>query len=220
MVEFRCSSPLIHVRDRQSVIDAGEASHHVYGVVSGCVAECQYRVDGSRHIVAFHFPGDLFGLTWSGQSQWSAEATCRTVLEPIELKSLAHGLALECQLKDMLIAQLVRQQQAYDAHLAMLARTTTAERMAAFILELSERFRQNGQPTLMVQLPMRRADIADHLGMSVETVSRSLGELKLAGLIALPRTNTIAITNAGQLAALANREDVPAGPLRKRAIAA
>jgi CRP-like cAMP-binding protein len=218
--DMRCCNPLMQLRDRQTLLEAGEASHHIYAVVSGCVAECQYRVDGSRHIVAFHFPGDLFGLSWTGYSQWSAEATCKTVIEPIELKSLAHGLGLDCQLKELLVEQLQRQQQAYDAHLAMLARTTTAERLAAFILELSERIQQNGQPSLNVQLPMRRADIADHLGMSVETVSRSLGELKLAGLIELPRTNTIIITQHDRLEAVANRDEVWISRMKKRVIAA
>ncbi len=204
---FNCSSLPLALNDRQTLFEAGEACGHVYLIQSGCIAECQYRLDGSRHIVAFHLAGDMVGLTWTGLYPWSAEATSATTAVPIELRSLAMAMTIDCRLREVLAAQLARQQQGIDQHLAMLARTTAPERMAAFILDLQQRLSSGGASPRRVPLMMRRADIADHLGISVETVSRSLGELKLQGAIRLPTVTTLEIADAGKLAAIANRDE-------------
>jgi CRP/FNR family nitrogen fixation transcriptional regulator len=153
--------------------------------------------DGRRQIAAFHFPNDAFGLELRAEHKLSAEAiTDVTVVvfrrdAVIELterdKEAAQGLWL------MTARQL---QEAQDRGLLLVK--NAQERVAAFLLEMAARM----PPGNAVNLPMSRQDIANYLGLTIETVSRTLTQLETDGIIDLPTSRRVILCNQSLLAHL------------------
>jgi CRP-like cAMP-binding protein len=171
-----------------------------FRVVSGAIRSCKLLTDGRRHVGEFFLPGDFIGLDADASYMFTAEAvTDTTVLR----YSRRHVDALAWQeprigrslLKIVCHGLLVAQQQ-----MVLLGRKTADERIASFILGLAER---GGAPN-RVSLPMSRSDIGDHLGLTMETVSRALSQLKKDGVIELTRTHELIIRDHDTLTDLAD----------------
>jgi len=151
----------------------GEKCGNLYQVEFGAVRIYRLLSDGRRQISAFHLAGEMFGFEADTNHHFFAEAICGTgirVLRP----SASHAVP---ELLPMALQSLVRAQE----QLLVLGRQNAVERVAAFFLEMSER--QGG--LRQVELPMSRLDIADYLGLTIETVSRVFSKLRLKGVIRL-----------------------------------
>lgn len=159
----------------------GEKCGNLYQVEFGAVRIYRLLSDGRRQISAFHLAGEVFGFEADKSHHFFAEAICATgirVLGP----SASHVVA---ELLPLALQSLMRAQE----QLLVLGRQNSVERVAAFFLEMSER--QGGLP--QVELPMSRLDIADYLGLTIETVSRVFSKLRLKGVIRLPSVRTVEI---------------------------
>ncbi|GAB0117331.1 helix-turn-helix domain-containing protein [Acidisoma sp. 7E03] len=174
---------LVHVEKGAEIVAQGDAADHCFEVVEGCVRSVQRLEDGRRHVGEFLLPGDIFGLEAVGEHELAAEAvTCCTIrrlrLTTVELLAEEDaGFALRLR------RHLTRQAKSMRRRLLLLGRMTAAERVAAFLLEMSERLQDT--PLGTVDLPMNRGDMADYLGLTIETVSRCLSDLKRGGIIAV-----------------------------------
>lgn len=177
-------------RRGQEVYAAGDPADRCYRVVSGGVRAVGLDEDGRRHVAEFFLPGDLFGFDAAGARHLSAEAVADTVLvcyprRAVEAMADRHG-ALGRRLREEALQGLRR------AHekMFLLGRKTAGERVAAFLLEMAARapaaaaLGAGGPGAGGVELPMTRADIADHLGLTIETVSRNMARLCRDGTIA------------------------------------
>ncbi len=192
--------------DRRSAIDApaffpagaeiyaqGEKCGSLYTVEFGAVRVYRLLADGRRQISAFHLAGEMFGFETDANHHFFAEATCATGIR-MQRTTLLHGdhagallpMALQC---------LVRAQE----HLLVLGRQNATERVAAFLLDMSER--QGG--LRLIELQMARADIGDYLGLSIETVSRVFSRLRQKGVIRLPNLRGVEIVKRQALHDLA-----------------
>jgi CRP-like cAMP-binding protein len=174
-----------------------EPANYLYKVVSGAVRTYRVLNDGRRQIAAFHLPGDLFGLEVGDAHASSAEAIADSIVLVIKRSSVV-SLAerdpdVARQLWTLTASELGRTQN----HLMLLIRTAQ-ERIAAFLLEMAERTRGSDA----VELPMSRQDIADYLGLTIETVSRTLTQLEHAAAIELPSSRRIVLRNRSALARL------------------
>ena len=178
---------------------AGEPRQHVYTLTGGALRLVRTLADGRRQISGFVLPGDYLGLTGSDHHRHDIEAiadsrVCRVALP--QMKDLrARYPHLERKLLQRACQAL---DDAADAALA-LARLQPAEKLADFLLRLAAREARLGDPGLRVTLPMGRSDIADHLGLTMETVSRTFTKLRQQGLIALPHLNTVEILDEAGL---------------------
>ncbi len=159
----------------------GEKSGNLYQVEFGAVRIYRLLSDGRRQISAFHLSGEMFGFEVDENHHFFAEAICGTGIRVLR-SSVPHTVP---ELLPMALQSLVRAQE----QLLVLGRQNAAERVAAFFLEMSER--QGG--LRQVELPMSRLDIADYLGLTIETVSRVFSRLKLKGIIRLPNLRTVEI---------------------------
>jgi CRP/FNR family nitrogen fixation transcriptional regulator len=161
---------------------------YFYKVISGAVRTFRILTDGRRQIQAFYAPGDIFGLEFGAEHTHSAEAivTSRVLLvRRGTVKALAErdsGVAR--QLWELTALELRHVQ-----NHAMLLIKTARERVGSFLLEMSERS-PTGAP---LSLPMSRQDIADYLGLTIETVSRTLTSLENEGAIELPNSRCIVL---------------------------
>jgi len=158
-----------------------------YRVLSGTVRICKLLADGRRHIAEFCFAGDCFGLPPAGTRVFSAEAVGDVIVMRYpqrladrlidENPRLARGL-YDKTLRDLAHAQ---------TRMLLLGRMTASERVARFLLELAER----RDARHVLDLPMSRSDIADYLGLTIETVCRVLSIFKRDGVIAIPTPHRI-----------------------------
>jgi CRP/FNR family nitrogen fixation transcriptional regulator len=160
----------------------GEKAGKLYQVEFGCVRIYRMLADGRRQISAFHLSGEIFGFEAHPLHHFFAEAIgavgVRT-LRPVQ------GVEMSSQILPLALQGLVRAQE----HLLVLGRQSAVERVAAFLLDMADR--QGGLDRL--ELPMSRTDIADYLGLTIETVSRVLSKLKEKGAIRLISLRSIEI---------------------------
>lgn len=174
-----------------------EPAEYLYKVISGTVRTYKVLNDGRRQIGFFYLPGDVFGLEVGDKHGFSAEAIvdCKVlVIKRSNVIALAARDAdITRQLWEMTAIELRRVQD----HIMLLIKTAQ-ERVAGFLLEMASRTRGATE----IELPMSRQDIADYLGLTIETVSRTLTQLENSGTIAVPASRRIVLCNRGALSRL------------------
>jgi CRP/FNR family nitrogen fixation transcriptional regulator len=176
----------------------GDDAEFFYKVVSGTVRICKVLNDGRRQIESFHLAGDMFGLEHGDEHRFTAEAVDELVVITYRARRI-DGLVrdnpdLGSQLMTTVLASLDR---ARD-HMVLLGRKSAREKIASFLIDIAERLAGGDR----FDLPMQRADIADHLGLTIETVSRTLTQMARDGLIKLAA--------CGRTVVLAEREGLEA----------
>lgn len=182
---------------------AGQPRRHAYSVTSGMLRVVRTLPDARRQVVAFVVPGHFVGLSGHDVHRHSIEAVvdsrvCAFAIEGVDALRQRFP-AFEHTLLDRACREL---DDAHDAML-LLARLSPLERLASFLLRL----RQQTAPATdfaRIALPMGRGDIADHLGLTVETVSRSFTRLREQGVIALPAPHLVEILDPAALSGLAS----------------
>lgn len=186
-----------------TIFREGDAIEHIYSVSSGAVKLYKLLSDGRRQVIGFLFPGDLFGLGLDGQYAYTAETVTTTQLCRFIYRKLEGVLDETPRLERRLFAMTLRTLAAAQEQMLLLGRKTASEKVATFLLRLSRRNLDQGQPASPVALPMSRADIADHLGLTIETVSRTFTQLKRDGIIGLPSSGHVVLIDSVRLRELA-----------------
>lgn len=176
----------------------GEAAGYVYKLVSGVVRVSKLLPDGRRQISAFHLPGDMFGFEVDDIHHASAEAIVPVKVVAFKWHSLLSASVSSGFVHELLNRAMMGLRQTQD-HLLLLGRKNALERLAAFLLEMA---RRSGAET-MLDLAMPRHDIADYLGLTLETVSRMFAELKEAGIIRLESARRVHLVDKVELQAMA-----------------
>ena len=171
-------TPFAYSREEE-IFGEGEEAEFVYRVVSGAVRTHKVLSDGRRQITGFHLPADLFGFEQGEAHRHTAEALADTkvlIFKRRQVERAASDRAeVACQLWGMATNNL---RIAQDLTL-LLGRRSATERVAAFLMEVDERLGGSGT----FALPMTRRDIADYLGLTIETVSRTLSQLEEDGAL-------------------------------------
>jgi CRP-like cAMP-binding protein len=189
--------PMSFARNAE-IFAEGETAGYVYKVVSGVVRVSQLLPDGRRQISAFHLPGDMFGFEIDDLHHASAEAIVPTKIVAFKWQSLAGSGASTSLVRELLNRTMMGLRHTQD-HLLLLGRKNALERLAAFLLEMTDRL--GGKSVLDLAMP--RHDIADYLGLTLETVSRMFAELKEKGTIRLESSRRVHLLDAGKLKAMA-----------------
>lgn len=171
-------------------------SDRIYRVVSGSVRTTHLQADGRRQVGDFYYEGDILGVEVGATHRFAAEAL--TDCEVLALRRSGPA-AYDTTLVDRMVwAATARELQRAHSHVLLLGRASACEKVARFLLDLADRFR--GESTV---LPMSRQDIADYLGLTIETISRMLGRLQSDGLIEFSGARTYRIRHRGSLSSLA-----------------
>lgn len=174
---------LTFFRPGAEIYAQGEKSGKLYQVEFGAVRIHRLLADGRRQILAFHLPGETFGLEADVTHHFFAEAMCNTAVRVMRPSSYQGETA--AKLLPMALQTMVRAHE----HLLVLGRQNAIERIAAFMTDMSER---QGDPR-QIELPMSRLDIADYLGLTIETISRVFTRLRQQGVIELPTLRSVNI---------------------------
>jgi CRP/FNR family nitrogen fixation transcriptional regulator len=180
------SGTVHHFVPDRAIYEEGDQVKFFYKVVKGMVRTCRFLSDGRRQIDAFHAEGDVFGFESGGQYRLSAEAVseCQVIAYR---RRMDGSVAQEDRLVRQFFAHAMTCLARSQEHSLLLGRGTAAQKIATFLLEMSEREERDDA----VDLPMSRQDIADYLGLTIETVSRTLSHLERDGVIGLPTARRV-----------------------------
>lgn len=198
---------LKRVEAKELLFAEGDIVSHVYRVETGAVALFKVLADGRRQIVGFAYPGDLIGLGAEGEHAMNAQAIKPTRLRCLPMAGLHRSVAQDPALGFKLYQALARElASARDLMLTTGQRNAT-EQVVSFLLAFSRRSERNGKDPSAFELPMTRADIADFLGLTIETVSRTFTKLRIMGLIELAQSNQVKLTDMDGLESLAEGDN-------------
>lgn len=183
----------------EEIYGEGEPAASVYRVLRGVVRTYRILADGRRQIAEFYLPGDVFGLEDGDVHRTSAEAVTDCDLVAMRRHALSERAQHDCATGHKLWALTLHQLRRSEEHMLVLGRKNAAERLAWLLLDLSVRIPAPDR----VDLPMSRQDMADYLGLTIETVSRTMTQLQEDGLIALPSCRQVVLSDRAGLADLA-----------------
>ena len=179
----------------EEIFGEDEPAEYIYEVVSGAVRSCKLLSDGRRQIAAFHLPGDMFGLESATTHRLAAEAIIKTTVRLVKRNSLEKAASLDVHVANTLWAMTAGELEHAEDHMLLLGRKNAMERVATFLLEMDRRLAVAG----MMALPMCRRDIGDYLGLTLETVSRTLSELHAKGVLGFSGARQIVLRNRQHL---------------------
>jgi CRP/FNR family transcriptional regulator, nitrogen fixation regulation protein len=165
----------------EEIFGEGEPADYVYRVLSGAVRTYKILNDGRRQIGEFYLPGDVFGLEAAPDHCLSAEAVGDATIFAMKRRPLFAKAAVDCETAQKLWALSLHDLQRMQDHMLLLGRKSALERLAWFLIDMAERIPAERD----VILPMSRQDIADFLGLTIETVSRTMTQLQDDALISL-----------------------------------
>ena len=182
------------------IFQKGEVAEYIYQIREGAVRTYQLLSDGRRQIGAFYLPGDIFGIETEGRHRLTAEAIIDTTAWVARCHRLFQGfdesdLAYAGNIFEILYDGLEHARN----HLLLLGRQEAYERVACFLLEMDRRLKKPA----MIVLPMTRTDIADYLGLSIETVSRSMSLFRDRGVIRFNGQREVILKDRTKLAEVA-----------------
>ncbi|MCV2865066.1 helix-turn-helix domain-containing protein [Albidovulum sediminicola] len=191
-----------HLRQGEHLFYEGDTAKHVFEVISGTLRLARVQRDGRRQVMTFGLPGDLVGLPVDGRHSAECDAVepCEVIahrfdpLSPPERWPDLNARVLNAALEEI---------HALQDHFLTLGRRSACEKVAAFLLWLGSRVGARAGRHRRVHLAMNRADIADHLGLTPETVSRTITQLRESGLLALDGAQTVVILDPDGMRVLA-----------------
>lgn len=178
---------------------AGEAQSHVYQVLEGVLCIYELLPDGRRQVVTFCYPGDLIGADNMARLTHNAESLCAARVRCIPLKAMDRLISSEPGFSQALLNVLSTELAETRDQLLSLGRKSAREKVATFLLRISRRNEREGIDATQLHLPMTRAEIADYLGLTIETVSRNFTKLKVAGVIGLPSSTLVQVNDIDRL---------------------
>jgi CRP/FNR family transcriptional regulator len=188
---------------KEHIFCEGDARAHVFRIEEGVVAVYKTLPDGRRQIIDFAYPGDLIGLGVLEEHLLSAQATCAAKVRCLSASALERMAESDAHLALQLYKSVCHELAATRSLLVTVGQRSAIERLAAFLLALHRRTAVGGSST--VTLAMRRSDIADLLGLTIETVSRTLTKLRTMGIIDIEQGGTrVHLCELPRLTELAN----------------
>jgi CRP/FNR family transcriptional regulator, anaerobic regulatory protein len=192
----------------------GDAAGHVFNVLEGCLRVYRILQDGRRAILGFSYAGDLLGASFRATYPFTAEA-----VTPVRVRRLARHRFHELvdgsrDLRTQLLTEVSTEMTVAQEHIMHLGRTAADERVAAFLLHIARRTGADTATPVEIDIPFGRLDIADYLGLTVETVSREISKLKRAGLISTMGPHKIIVRRLRSLRDIARMDVDEPGEVR------
>jgi CRP/FNR family nitrogen fixation transcriptional regulator len=189
---------VVHFRQDCEIYGEGDEAETFFKVVSGVVRTCKFLTDGRRQIDAFYVEGDIFGFEADGEHRLSAEAVSDCTLISYRRRNVDRSAASHDGLSRQLFSYAMHDLARAQDHSLLLGRKSAVEKVATFLIDWAARSPRRET----VALAMTRQDIADYLGLTIETVSRTLSQLERDALIELPTARQIHFRNPAALRAL------------------
>ncbi len=186
-------------RANNTVFSEGEDAHFIYSVASGVVRISRHTESGRRQILALMLPGDLFGIPEAGLYANSAETVCPAMLYRVPWQLLREIMLKEPEMHASLLARIAFDLRQAQRRLVMLGQHNITQRLASFLLELSQHRDFYNRRTRRLEMPLTRHDLGDYLGAAAETAARALAGLERAHVIRRVSPRVLEITDIERL---------------------
>jgi len=190
----------------------GDEADHVFEVVEGVLRIYKILGDGRRVITGFMYPGDLIGVSLKDRYLYTAEAVTRIQVRRFARQRFQEEINRSPELRPQLFARLCDEMAAAQDQMVLLARKSAEERVCSFLLLISRRLDRDGQAQRVVEVPMTRLDMADYLGLTIETVSRIMTRLTSRGVISPSGRHAIIVRKSDRLTTLAGEVEADHNP--------
>jgi CRP/FNR family nitrogen fixation transcriptional regulator len=194
-----------HFSRHNTIFGEGDDAKYSYHVVTGAVRLSKMMPDGRRQIAEFDLPGDFFGINWLQEHALTAEALTDVTLICYGRGRLERLGEENREVRGELFSTLRHDLWAAQNHLMILGRQSANERVASFLVQLMERGKHADKRS--INIPMSRQDVADYLGLTIETVCRVLSKLRQSRVIDLPSRHEIVVRNTEALRRAAQPEE-------------
>jgi CRP/FNR family nitrogen fixation transcriptional regulator len=196
---LRTAGTVVNIAEGREIFAEGDDTEIFYKVLSGVVRVCKFLSDGRRQIEAFHVAGDVFGFEMGSEHLLSAEAVSDCTLVSYRRRNVESLAQKDESINRQLLHFAMQNLAQAQGHCLLLGRRGAAEKVASFLLSWAE----HSADKRVAHLAMTRQDIADYLGLTIETVSRSLSQFERDGVISLINTREVRLTNIEALEDLA-----------------
>lgn len=206
IAEMRHIGQDTRLRAGGSLFFEGDEVEWLYQVKSGLLRVTRMLEDGRRQVIAFGFPGDIVGFPSNGRHNTDCDALVDSCLQPFRRSALESGEGAP-ELHQHLLQAALREISAMQDHFMMLGRKSAVEKVASFLGVLAQRVGKEIDGNIQFDLPMQRTDVADFLGVTTETVCRTLTQLRKSGVISVENIHTIKILRPDALLALSEGGD-------------
>lgn len=203
LAEVEALSTTLVLAPGQQLFSEGDPAGHVFNVTGGTLKIYKLLPDGRRQVTGFLFTGDFLGLANQESYAYSAEAVTEVRLCRFQRRQLDGLLERRPEMERGLLTRASHELAEAQEQMLLLGRKTAKERVASFLLLLARRARQRGGSAEPLPVPMSRTDIADYLGLTTETVSRTVTRLKTEGLIRLLPNSQVSLSNVPALEEIA-----------------
>lgn len=177
----------------------GDEAEHYYQVISGAIRFCKIMPDGRRQVASFYLPGDLIGIEAADKYRFSAEAVIDSVVVRFPKSRVEAAAAEDPKVGQALLTIALDRLTAAQNQMLLLGRMNATERVASFLLALASRVQLRDTMPRIVDITMSRTDIADYLGLTIETVSRAFAKLKKDRVIDLPHPQQAIVLDLARL---------------------
>jgi len=189
---------VLHFVPERQIYAEGDEARSFYKVVSGVVRTCRFLNDGRRQIDAFHMAGEVFGFEAGATHEMAAEAVSECTVIAYRQRGLEAMVSGDGRMGRWFFSHVMTCLTLAREHSLLLSRGSAAQKIAAFLQEIANREGNDSR----IDLPMSRQDIADYLGLTIETVSRTLSQLDRDGIIALPSARKVVLNDRRALRTL------------------
>ncbi len=183
----------------ETLIDEGDDATHLFTITAGSVKVYKLLPDGRRQVTGFLFQGDFLGLAFNETYTYSAEALTDATVCRFPRRQFDDFVSRHTAIERRLLAMASHELAAAQEQMVLLGRKTAQERVASFLLGLVRRQERLGRDGKAIRLTMTRTDIADYLGLTTETVSRTFTGFRAAGLIELDGTTLVRVLDRAAL---------------------
>lgn len=188
---FAQAGQLLHFAPDAEIYADGCDNVSFYKVASGVVRTCKFRSDGRRQIDAFYLVGDMFGFETGAVHRLSAEAVSECAVVAYRWRGLDALASADDRTARQFLSYAMQNLRRAQEHSLLLGRRSASQKVAAFLMDMADR----GLGDQLIDLAMARQDMADYLGLTIETVSRTLSQLEREGTISLPSARRVCINN-------------------------
>jgi CRP/FNR family nitrogen fixation transcriptional regulator len=180
------------------IFGEGEPAEYLYEVVRGSVRSCKMFGDGRRQITNFHMRGEVFGLEPDEEHHFSAEAVTDSIILAVKRSAIMGLAACDLYFAHQLWAVTAQDHRRIQNHIVVLGYMKARQRVAAFLLPMVPRSPGDDE----IELSMSRQDIADYLGLTIETVSRTITQFEQEAVIGIASARRIIIRDRAALTAV------------------
>lgn len=203
-----CISSVRSVPAKEIIFCQGDAADHVYEVVEGVVKLYILTADGRLQITGFAYPGQILALDADTAYSTTAEAITPTKLCQYPRTKFERVIDDHPELARQLFAIVAKDLMAARGQMLLLGRKSATEKIASFLVYLAEKNEERGQDPAIIDLPMPRGDIGDYLGLTIETVSRTITRLRQLSVLDLRQHRQVRIRDRDRLDELAEGDEV------------